>query len=258
MAAVSAFLLLLSIACMYLCLHKIALLLMASPYLHPVMLFHKRHEITRRIQFRLDESAVFKRTMNTMRERRRAEQVEKAMPEAIRLLCISFESGSSLVQALRYASNNCAEPLASELKQAVCDLEAGQGFDETMEDLRFRTGSPEFALLAVSMEMQHQSGGSLSAILETVGGLLKQSSDLNEELRTKTTQSRLSCRIVAIMPIILVALLSLLSPGYLHSFFSSPLGMCMLVLALSLELVGIVLVRKSLEIDYCIDLEEAS
>lgn len=183
-------------------------------------------------------------------ERRKREALlKRQMPDALRLLCIALDAGSSLVKALAYAAENVDEPLASELKRTVWDLEAGQGFDEAMSHLRERTGGSEFSYLAVAMEIQHQSGGSLSDVLQTISGSLRKSAELGESLRTQTTQGRLSARVVAAIPVAIVLLFSLFSPGYLASFVSSPLGAVLLVLAVALELVGVFWVRKSLDVD---------
>ena len=66
---------------------------------------------------------------------------------------------------------------------------------------------------------------------------------------TKTTQGRLSARIVAWMPLALAALITVLSPGYFGAFVSSPLGVALLVTALLLEAAGVLLVKKALAVD---------
>lgn len=187
--------------------------------------------------------------------KRRAEEFERGLPEVLRLLCTALESGASLTMALRYAAENCDEPLAGELKRTVWDLEAGQGFDDAIDNLRNRTGGAEFSYLAICMEIQHSSGGSLREILNSTAEMLKQSADLKEDLRTKTTQGRMSSKIVAIMPFALLAILSLFSPGYLSCFFESALGVLLFALALVLEAAGVVLVWRALKIDFSVDIE---
>lgn len=197
------------------------------------------------------------RIISRMHEKRRADELQREMPGVLRLLCIALESGSSLPAALRYAAQNSTGALADELNRTVWDLDAGHGFDEALERLRERTGGSEFAFLAVAMEIQHQSGGSLSDILKNVSDLLRQTSELKDDLQTKTAQGRLSSRIVALMPFALLVILSLLSPGYLSGFLSSPLGICLFVFALLLEVLGCVLVRRALSVDFSVDLEGA-
>ena len=199
--------------------------------------------------------APFATIVDRLSRKKRSEEFERELPEVLRLLCTALESGASLTMALRYAADNCDEPLASELKRTVWDLEAGQGFDEAIENLRKRTGGAEFSYLAICMEIQHSSGGSLREILNSTAGMLKQSAELKEDLRTKTTQGRLSSRIVALMPFALLAILSLFSPGYLSIFFESALGILLFALALVLEAAGVVLVWRALKIDFSVDLE---
>lgn len=256
MGAIGAVLLLGSLIATFACIYRTTLLVMhARPGA-------KLAHVDRRLMFedakaRIASTKLLAPVLGKAREKKRIEELQKGMPEVLRLLCIALESGSSLVMALRYAANNCEDPLASELKRTVWDLEAGQGFDEALEKLRARTGGSEFAYLAVAMEIQHQSGGSLANILESVSTLLQQSAELKEDLHTKTTQGRLSSRIVALMPFALLGILSTFSPGYLVEFLSSPLGVCLFALAILLEVVGVLLVRRALAIDFTVDLEEA-
>lgn len=255
MATISALILLAGLAATYASAQRFALVCFDQIHMRQFSL-HSGRRLLERLKKRLLSIKPFARIAKSVRMHRRTEEFERGMPEVLRLLCIALESGSSLVLALRYAADNCEEPLASELKRTVWDLEAGQGFDEALDKLRSRTGGTEFAYLAVAMEIQHQSGGSLTDILTSVSTMLQQSASLKDDLRTKTTQGRLSCKVVAIMPFALLILLSFFSPDYLSSFMGSPIGVLMFVLALLLEAVGVVLVRRAVAIDFTVDLEE--
>lgn len=182
-------------------------------------------------------------------QRRRSEALRACMPEAVRLIGTALSSGSSLVQALRYAAQHGSEPMSSEIRRAVYDIEAGQSFSAAMNGLRERTGGTEFSYLAACMELQHVSGGSLGTTIETVSEVLQQSARLAEDLRTKTAQGRLSARIVTVMPVGLLVILSLFTPGYLGQFFASPLGVALLMAAIVLEFAGIVLVKRAVNVD---------
>lgn len=184
-----------------------------------------------------------------MRSARRKRELRQSLPQAIRLLCISLDSGGSLQQALEYAAKNSTGVASKELRRAVWDIRAGKSFDEAMEGLRARTQGNEFSCLVVAMEIQHRCGGTLGQILASVSQMLQQSADLEEELVTKTTQAQLSARVVALMPVVVLVLLSLVSPGYLGQFFESVFGIALLVMAALLEIAGVVLVRRSMAVD---------
>lgn len=192
------------------------------------------------------------------RDARYARALQKAMPQAVRLLCIALDAGSSLVNALEYAARTCDEPLATELSRVVWDLQAGQGFDEAMQRLRARTGGTEFSYLAVAMEIQHRSGGSLKDVLQSVSAMLQQDIEMKQDLSAKTAQARLSARVVACMPVVLLGVLSLLTQGYLAAFFTSPLGFLLFFTACVLEVLGVVLVRRGLHVELGADMAGAA
>ena len=48
------------------------------------------------------------------------------------------------------------------------------------------------------------------------------------------------------MPVILVALFSIASPTFLMPFFQSPIGWVMFLLALVMQIAGVLLVRRAL------------
>lgn len=209
-----------------------------------------RDELKKRLTKRAREwenaRPALKRLKGRVKSSRRDGQLRREMPQVIRLLCISLDSGASLVQALEYAAEGSNGQMSRELKRAVWDLESGRSFSEAMKSLRRRTNGSEFDCLIVAMEIQHMCGGSLGAILESVSQMLQQTADLEEELVTKTTQARLSAKVVALMPLVVLLLLSLASPGFLGQFFESAAGVALLILALLLEAVGVVLVRRTL------------
>ena len=85
----------------------------------------------------------------------------------------------------------------------------------------------------------------LDAARETVEGEL----ELTRSLRVQTAQAKLSARIVSVMPIVLVALFSLVSKDFLGPFFSSFAGMALLCIAIAMQVAGIVSVRHMLKVE---------
>lgn len=209
----------------------------------------RAERVQRAVAVAADHVPRLRETLDRARRARHQRELRQTLPQALRLLCIAIDSGNSLPQALEYAARNSTGAIARELKRAVWDAKAGKSFEEAMEGLRKRTGGSEFACLAVAMEIQHRCGGTLSQILHSVSQMLQQSAELEEELVTKTTQAQLSARVVALMPIAVVALLSLVSPGYLGQFFDSLPGVALLIMAVVLEVAGVVLVKRSMAVD---------
>jgi tight adherence protein B len=177
------------------------------------------------------------------------EKMIEQIPDALRSLGICFNAGYSLQQALEQTAQDTAEPLGKELRQASNDVKAGRGIEEALSALEQRTLLADLRFALVALEIQHKTGGSLQQLLENAADAVLASADLRRQLLVQTAQARLSSKVVTILPLVLVALLSLAMPGYLSMFFSSSEGLFILLLAAAMEAAGILMIRKILGIN---------
>ena len=88
----------------------------------------------------------------------------------------------------------------------------------------------------------------MQRILEAARQSVSDELELKRTLRTQTAQAKLSAQIVTVMPFALLAVFSLLSPGFLTPFFESPMGIALLAAALGMQAIGVSIVRKLLKV----------
>lgn len=186
--------------------------------------------------------------LRTLQDRRR-EAVRDAVPDALRSMSVCFQSGLSLLQTFQQAADETKGPLSSLFRQASHRLEVGQGSDEALSVLRSARTVPELAFVAVALDVQHQTGGSMKRVLDAARDTVESQIALRRSLRVQTAQARLSARVVSVMPFVLVAVFSLVSEGFLAPFFESPLGLAVLGLALGMQVAGIAVVRRMLKVE---------
>lgn len=176
-----------------------------------------------------------------------AEAVREEVPEALRSMGVCFRSGLSLLQTLKQTAHELDGSLGRSFEVAAQRLEMGATTTEALAALRTARQVPELSFVAVALDAQHQSGGSISAVLEAACESVESELELHRSLRVQTTQAKLSARIVTIMPFLLVALFSVMSPGFLEPFFASWAGMALLALALLMDAAGVVIVHRMLK-----------
>jgi tight adherence protein B len=171
------------------------------------------------------------------------------IPDALRSLGICFNAGYSLQQAFEQTAQDTPDPLGAELRQASFDVCAGRSIEEALAALEGRTKATDLRFAIVALEIQHRTGGSLQELLENTADAVLASADLRRQLAVQTAQARLSAKVVTILPLVLVAALSLAMEGYLQTFFSSPEGLTLLFVALGMEAAGVFAVRRILGVD---------
>jgi tight adherence protein B len=177
------------------------------------------------------------------------ERLIEQIPDALRALGICFSAGFSLQQAFEQVANDTERPLGSELKQASYDIAAGKSVDEALSALEQRTNAEDLSFAIIALEIQHRTGGSLQDLLENAADAVVSSADLRRQLAVQTTQARMSAKVVTMLPLVLVAVLSIAMDGYLETFFSSFEGLMILFAAIAMEVVGILAIRKILGIN---------
>ncbi len=175
--------------------------------------------------------------------------MREQIPDALRCMGTCFRSGLSLPQTLQQTAKECSGALGNLFSIAARRLKMGATPTEALAVMRSNDQVPELSFVAVALDVQHQSGGSIAPVLETARESVISELDLMRSLRVQTAQAKLSASIVTIMPFVLVALFSLMSPDFLAPFFSSVIGVALLALALIMQCSGVLAVRRMLRID---------
>lgn len=175
--------------------------------------------------------------------------MREEVPEALRCMGVCFRSGLSLLQTLEQTSREVKGPLGELFGAAARRIEMGAPASEALEALRGGHRVPELAFVAVALDVQHQSGGSVAPVLEAARESVEGELELMRSLRVQTAQAKLSARIVTLMPFVLVALFSLVSSDFLAPFFSSFAGVALLGLALAMQAAGVLVVRRMLRVE---------
>lgn len=178
---------------------------------------------------------------------RRECQMRDEVPDALRSLGVCFRAGLSLMQTLRQTGSELKGPLGDVFLAAARVLETGGTASEALALFERRAGISDLAFVAVALDVQHTSGGSLASVLEAARESVEGEIELARSLRVQTAQAKLSARIVTFMPFGLIALFSLMSPGFLMPFFSSFAGMALLAVALVMQAAGVMLVHRMLD-----------
>ena len=182
-------------------------------------------------------------------EDRRRERMREAVPDALRSMAVCFRAGQSLLQTMQQVGAATKGPVGVLFQRAAHLLETGGSTHEALSVFQERGSVPELAFVSVALDVQHQTGGSMERVLDAARDTVEGELELTRSLRVQTAQAKLSARIVSVMPIVLIALFSLVSDDFLGPFFSSFAGMALLCIAVAMQIAGIVIVRHMLKVE---------
>lgn len=109
---------------------------------------------------------------------RREAALRDEIPDALRSLGVCFRAGLSLMQTLEQTASEMKGPLGELFLSAALVLQTGGTASEALALFRQRTDVPELAFVAVALDVQHQSGGSLAAVLDAARESVESEIDL--------------------------------------------------------------------------------
>jgi tight adherence protein B len=179
---------------------------------------------------------------------RHVEEMRESVPDMLHAMSACFHVGYSLLQTFKHLASEIQGPLGKLFEKAASDLETGRTATEALQRMRENSALPELAFVTAALEIQHQTGGSMQKIIDSACESIEGELALRRSLRVQTAQARLSMRVVTIMPFVLIAVFSLVSPGFLSPFFSSPLGVAVFCVAMGMQLAGVLIVRRMLKV----------
>src|SRR4051794_33312895 len=160
-------------------------------------------------------------------------------------LADALAGGHSLRGAVAEAARGGVPGAAGrELRRLAGELALGSRTDDALEALRVRVGSERIDTLVAACLLQRRAGGDLARLLRECARAFEDQGRLLDEARAATAQARFTGVVVVLLPLGGALLSELASPGYLRGLAGSFLTLWLGGLALVLQVVAAVLIRR--------------
>lgn len=166
--------------------------------------------------------------------RKKQERLEGAMVEAFGALAASMASGLSLSQAMRYVGSHAQEPVRTEFLRAEAQVACGAGMTGALDEMVERLHAPGLDFVTLALKVSRRTGAPLSGVLGEAARLVRERVELRRKLDVRTAQVRMSARLVAGMPVAMVAFLAATSSDFREGVATVP-GAASITVALLLD-----------------------
>jgi tight adherence protein B len=170
------------------------------------------------------------------------------LADAIALLANSLRSGYSLPQALELLSRDSRPPISQEFSRVNREVNLGLSPPEAMANVLSRVPSDDLDLFITAINIQREVGGNLAEVLDSIADTIRDRIKLLGEVRVLTAQQSYAGYVVTGLPIVLAAVMFLISRSYMETLFTTPLGWLMLSVAAAGITAGFFVMRKIVKI----------
>ena len=184
-----------------------------------------------------------------VRTQRRETLFRNQLGDCLTMVANAMRAGFSFLQAMDLIAKEMEPPISEEFKHVMRDIGLGASVERALDDMDKRVSSPDFSLVVTAVLIQQQVGGDLAHILDTISDTIQDRIRMRREIRTLTSQGRISGYVLGVLPFALGAFISVTNPGYLEPLFTERLGQIAIGIAVVMVLIGFIIIQRIVDID---------
>lgn len=183
-----------------------------------------------------------------LRIRRRRKKFTNQLGDMLTMVANALRAGFSFMQAFELISREMDAPMGREVQLVVNEVNLGNTLESALDNMQRRVVSPDFELVVTAVLIQRQVGGDLASILDTISETIAERVRMRREVMALTAQGRASAMVVGLVPIALAGALSIFNPNYLKPLIETDMGHMFIIAAVVLELIGVLIIRRIVDI----------
>ena len=178
------------------------------------------------------------------RQGRRRKRFDKQLSPTILSISSGLKAGYTFGQAVDLVSKNVDAPMGPELARITREAQLGVPLVDALARMVKRNDSEDLRLMLTAVQIQAQVGGNLAQILDTIEFTIRERIRIKGEIKTITSQARVSGYILIGLPFALGGILSVLAPSYFTPMLHQTIGQVMLGIGGFFLLCGYGIIRK--------------
>ena len=178
------------------------------------------------------------------------------LADTITLVANALRAGSSFLQSIEMVVRETQAPMSTEFARVVREVNLGLPFTQALDNMVRRVRSEDLELMVTAITIQHQVGGNLAEILDSIAFTIRERVRIKGEIRTLTAQQRMSGLVVGLLPVGLFAFLTIAAPSFMSALFDPkitlgdlPAGVILLAVGGFMMLIGFIAIQRIVDIE---------
>jgi tight adherence protein B len=174
---------------------------------------------------------------------RRLTAFNAALPDAIDMMGRAMRAGHSLAASINTVSEQSAEPVRSEFREAFKQQNFGLPLRDALTQMLDRSPSQDLKVLITGIIVQKETGGNLAEILDRTASVIRERLRIQREIRTYTAQGRMTGWILCSLPVVMLVMINIINPGYSNVLLNTGIGHLLICIGLGLLITGAMIIR---------------
>ncbi len=180
----------------------------------------------------------------------RARLLSEQLPDALDLVARSLQAGHGLADAMSLCAEEMPAPVADEFGRVFEENQLGRDIRSSFNLLSDRNPRNfDLKLSVSSVLLQRDTGGNLIEILNNISKTIRDRFVFEAKVSALTAEARISAIILGGLPFAILAIISVMRPGYLRPLIDDPIGHMLAGGALIWFSIGIMVMRSVAKVE---------
>jgi tight adherence protein B len=179
---------------------------------------------------------------------KRFQRFEELFPDAIDTLARAVRAGHAFTTALELIASEVAEPVAGEFRMLFEEQKFGLPVRDALMNLTERMPLVDVKFFVTAVMLQRETGGNLAEILDNLSYVIRERFKIMRQVRVYTAQGRLTMVLLMALPPVIVVIMLMTSPSFIHPLFADPIGHTLIVSGIVLQTLGYFVIRNVIRI----------
>lgn len=187
--------------------------------------------------------SVPKWVMTSMWERR-CTLLTDQMVDGMTIMSNGIKAGQSLQQSMERVVENMNGPLPQEFGLVLNKIRLGMATEEALDEFGDRIPRPDVQMFVTSVNILKETGGNLAETFQTITSTVRERQKVEKKIQALTAQGTMQATIISAVPFILLAMFWVIDRSFVSPLFDKPLGWLFLAIMLTLQIIGLVVMKK--------------
>ncbi len=181
--------------------------------------------------------------------RRRLARLEEQFPLAVDQIAVSLRAGHAFPTGLLMAAEEIADPLGAEFRLVHDQQRFGKPLPDVLKELAARVPLLDVRIFVTAVLTQRETGGNLAEVLDKLSALIRERFNVRRQVRAVSAHGRITGWVLVALPSVVAAALFVFAPGHLMVLVDDPLGVRLVLLAVVLQVVGTLAIRRIVNVE---------
>jgi tight adherence protein B len=182
------------------------------------------------------------------RRKKRLKAFGSQLPDALEMMARSLRAGQSLAFGFSMVASEMPAPISREFGRIFEEQNLGIGLEDSLLGMCERVPNLDIKFFTTAIILQRQTGGDLAEILDKIGSLIRDRFRIWGQVQALTSEGRLSGIVLLALPFVLFLVVYYMNRDYVMLLFTDPMGKKMLAVAVIMQILGAIVIKKIVNI----------